>query len=134
MQIFALLCDQHVGYLLPEPYADANAWLPFKVEVCYVDKIPKYLITRVLDGFTSGTFRKGSSQIVSWNGAPIARAVEIAGAQQAFGGNPAARQALGLLSLTARPLRVMPPPDEDTVDSWISHPARSAARNPVSNG
>src|SRR5262249_55467108 len=57
--------------------------------------------------------RKGA-EILSWNGIPIERAVEMVGARTA-GSNLAARHAQGLLRLTARPLIVSPPPDEETV-------------------
>jgi C-terminal processing protease CtpA/Prc len=112
-QIFTSLCDQHTVYTLPTFYADRYAWLPFKVEACYVRRRRKYLVTRVLDGFRTGGLREGV-EVLSWNGIPIARAVELAEAQSG-GGNPAARHALALLNLTQRPLKCVPPPDEEWV-------------------
>jgi C-terminal processing protease CtpA/Prc len=111
--IFTSIRDLHTNYLLPVPFNAANAWLPFKVEVCGGDEDREYLVGKVAHWFTHPTFRKGV-QILYWNGVPIARAVELAGAQSA-GGNPAARLAQGLLRLTARPLIVLPPPDEEWV-------------------
>src|SRR5262245_14192663 len=34
-QIFCSLGDLHANYLLPEPFKDASAWLPFAVEFCF---------------------------------------------------------------------------------------------------
>ncbi len=111
--IFASLCDQHANYFLPAPYKDARAWLPFKVELCHEKGRPQYVVTRISDGFARGTFRPGV-EVVSWNGVPIARAVEIVGALTP-GSNLASRRALALMSLTARVLSVQPPPDEEWV-------------------
>src|SRR5262249_29322353 len=113
IDIFASLCDQHAAYTLPAPFADAHAWLPFKVEDCHERGRRKFLVTRVVDGFSMGSFRKGV-EILSWNGTPIVRALEL-GERQSGGGNPAARRALAPLNLTARPLNVVPPPDEEWV-------------------
>jgi len=113
IDIFASLCDQHAAYTLPAPFAEAHAWLPFKVEACHARGRQKYLVSRVVDGFSMGSFRKGV-EILSWNGAPIERALEV-GERQSMGGNPAARRALALLNLTARPLNAVPPPDEEWV-------------------
>lgn len=111
--IFASLCDQHANYFLPVPYKDATAWLPFKVELCYDHGRPQYLVTRISDGFAQGTFRQGV-ELVSWNGVPITRAVEMVGALTP-GSNVAGRRALALMTLTARVLSVQAPPDEEWV-------------------
>src|SRR5262249_22631658 len=80
-RIFASLGDLHANYLLPAPFNSASAWLPFTVEYCVDDGKPAYLATRVLkDWFKGSDFREGV-EILSWNGVPIARAVEMAGAQ-----------------------------------------------------
>jgi len=111
--IFTSIHDLHTNYLLPAPFKYANAWLPFKVEAYWDGNRRRYLVTRVADWFTRGTFRKGV-EILYWNGIPIERAVELAGARSA-GGNLEARHAQGLLRLTARPLIILPPPDEEWV-------------------
>ena len=116
-QIFSSLGDLHANYFLPEPFKDASAWLPFTVEFCF-DETGKhtFLATKVLKPWFEGTSFKEGVEIVSWNGVPISRAVEIAGAQSPTGaGNIVARHALGLFSLTARPLLAMLPPDEEWV-------------------
>jgi hypothetical protein len=115
-QIFNSLNDQHTNYSLPAPYNDATASLPFTVEFCYDGVRPTYLATNVeVKSFAGTAFRKGV-EIIDWNGVPILRAVEMAGAQSPGGaGNVAARHGLGVYSLTVRPLRVLPPPDEEWV-------------------
>jgi C-terminal processing protease CtpA/Prc len=121
--IFTSLNDLHTNYCLPAPFKDANAWLPFKVEsYCGIHPggdpgcAPEhrtYLVTSVAEWFNHPTFRRGV-ELLYWNGIPIARAVGIAAAQSA-GGNAGARHAKGLAALTARPLIVSPPPDEEWV-------------------
>jgi C-terminal processing protease CtpA/Prc len=113
MNIFTSLYDQHTNYVLPAPYKDAQAWLPFKVESYFDRKRRKYIVSHVALGFAKSSFRKGV-ELLYWNGIPIARAVEMAGAQSG-GNSPAARHAYGLLNLTARPLKMSPPPDEEWV-------------------
>lgn len=117
MQIFASLCDQHTAYNLPEPYDEYHAWLPFKVETCLVRGRRKYLVTRTVSGFRQ--IRSGS-EILSWNGIPIERALEVA-EKQSMGGNAMARRALALFHLTIRPLRCLPPPEEE----WVAVGYRS---------
>jgi C-terminal processing protease CtpA/Prc len=116
-QIFSSLGDLHSNYFLPEPFRDASAWLPFTVEFCFGEKEEHiFLATKVLKPWFNGTSFKEGVEIVSWNGVPISRAVEMAGAQSPTGaGNIVARHALGLFSLTARPLVAMLPPDEEWV-------------------
>jgi len=112
-EIFTSLHDLHTNYLLPAPFNSSYAWLPFKVEAYWDGNRRKYLVTRVADWFTRGSFRKGV-EILNWNGIPIERAVEMVGARSA-GSNLTARHAQGLLRLTARPLIVLSPPDEEWV-------------------
>jgi Peptidase family S41 len=112
-EIFTSLHDLHTNYLLPAPFNYSYAWLPFKVEAYWDGNRRKYLVTRVADWFTRGSFRKGV-EILNWNGIPIERAVEMIGARSA-GSNLAARHAQGLFRLTARPLIVLAPPDEEWV-------------------
>jgi C-terminal processing protease CtpA/Prc len=114
-QIFNSVNDIHTNYLLPEPFNSHSAWLPFTAEFCD-DGGPTYLATKFRQPWPTDTdFREGV-EILQWNGVPIARAVEIAGAQSPSGaGNIAARHAFGVFSLTLRPLSVLPPPDEEWV-------------------
>jgi hypothetical protein len=113
INIFASVCDLHTNYVLPAPYKDAQAWLPFKIESYFDRGRRRYIVTHIAPGFAKSSFRRGV-EILYWNGIPIARAVEMAGAQSG-GNSPAARHAYGLLNLTARPLKMLAPPDEEWV-------------------
>jgi len=106
---FASLHDMHTVYQLPQPYAMAHAWLPFKVESCVEGGQRKYIVSRVADDFTHATFQPGV-EVRYWNGVPIARAAQLAGGE---GANPGARHALGLARLTYRHLRWQLPPEEE---------------------
>ena len=109
--IFASMRDAHARYILPEPFNSSDAFLPFAVKSYFKGDRRRYIVGNV--AFAHPTFRKGA-EILSWNGIPIARAVELMGAQSA-GGNPGARHAHGLARLTVRALDSVPPPDEHTV-------------------
>lgn len=109
--IFASLRDMHTVYYLPDPYASAHAWLPFKVEACVEDGRRKYIVSNIVDGFVHSTFGRGV-EILSVDGIPVERAAELAGRH---GSNPAAQLALGLARLSYRALLWEPPPQEDLV-------------------
>jgi hypothetical protein len=116
-QIFNSLNDIHTHYLLPVPFNDHTAWLPFAVEFCLEDDESIYLATKVREEFFTAEprFRQGV-EVVTWNGMPIERAVELFGAQSPSGaGNSAARHAHALFMFTQRPLLFLPPPDEEWV-------------------
>ncbi|HEX4814993.1 MAG TPA: S41 family peptidase [Nonomuraea sp.] len=112
-EIFHSLRDLHTNYLLPQPFAEKIAYLPYQVEEYYEREARHYVVTRVVDGFTAPGFGPGV-EVTHWNGIPIDRAVALNAARYA-GGNAAARHSRGLQSLTIRPLRVHVPPDEDWV-------------------
>src|SRR5262249_49213338 len=115
IDIFASLHDLHTRYILPKPFQDASAFLPFDVETFFHEGRRKYLATHFDPSYTSPKESFGPDvEILDWNGVPIARAVEIAGKQSA-GTNSAARHANGLMRLTKRPLNTLPPPDEEWV-------------------
>src|SRR5262249_28104890 len=111
IKIFASLHDMHTVYMLPEPYASAHAWLPFKVEGCTEGGQRKYIVSHVVDSFVHPTFRPGV-EVKLWNGAPVEQVADLLGAQ---GANPAAQRALGLARLAYRALRMQPPPSEEAV-------------------
>ncbi len=110
--VFTELRDLHTNYILPAPYADNLAFLPFLVEECGSPE--RYLVTKLLAGFTHPTFGVGA-QITHWSGVPIERAVEVNAARQA-GSNPDARHARGLEALTVRDMSQSAPPDEQWID------------------
>lgn len=111
--IFTSLRDLHTNYVLPLPFAKVVAFLPFQIEECYEGTNRVYLVSNVANGFTHPTFGRGV-EVIYWNGAPIERAVEIAGERHA-GSNLEARHARGIAGLTVRPMIVAPPPDEEWV-------------------
>jgi hypothetical protein len=124
LSIFGSTRDLHTLYLLPEPYRDCTAYLPFLIEQCFERGRDRFIVTRtalsevkgatVSDASREARFERGV-EVLAWNGVPIVRAIEINGEVQA-GSNPVARFARGLDNLTIRPLNSTLPPDEAWVD------------------
>ncbi len=111
--IFTSVRDLHTNYLLPAPFNEMTAFLPFMVED-YVDHGKRrYLVSHVAEGFRHPTFVPGV-EVVYWNGTPIDRAVAN-NAQRYAGSNRDARHARGVQTLTTRALIITPPPDEEWV-------------------
>lgn len=133
MEIFASTRDLHTLYLLPEPFKNQVAYLPFLIEQ-YFEKNPrgkrveKFMVARIAEEFfrsipnpePSIEFFVPGVEVLYWNGVPIKRAIEINGESQA-GSNIEARFARGLDNLTIRPLETSLPPDE----AWVSITFRS---------
>jgi len=115
-RLFASLRDLHTNYLLPPPFRDAVAYVPFLIEECKEshDAPPKYIVTKLAPWFVRPAFFAPGVEILDWNGVPIEHAIELHSEAQA-GSNPAARHACGLDSLTIRPLIRMLPPNEHWV-------------------
>lgn len=130
---FTSVRDLHTAYVLPEPFDQAVAFLPFQVEEFFEDDatgrtMRKFMVGNVVEGLqwfdAPEGFERGV-EVTHWNGIPIRRAVELAGERNA-GSNPDARLARGLARLTIRPLAKSLPPDEEwVVVSYVS--ARSQA-------
>ena len=123
LSIFGSTRDLHTLYLLPEPYRDCTAYLPFLIEQYFDRGSERFIVTRtaVSEGWAAVSdvgrptvFERGV-EVLAWNGLPISRAIEINGESQA-GSNPDARFARGLDNLTIRPLNTSLPPDEAWVD------------------
>jgi len=128
MEIFASTRDLHTMYLLPAPFKDHIAYLPFLIEQYYQEdrrgaRVEKFLVSRVVNEFfetipNAGpevlSFKPGV-EVLYWNGVPIRRAIELNGESQA-GSNIGARFARGLDNLTIRPLESSLPPDE----AWVN--------------
>jgi hypothetical protein len=114
LRIFASVRDLHTNYLLPAPFADKIAFLPFDVEEYYANGVRRYQVSHVVQGFTHPKFEAGV-EIIAWSGVPIERAVDISADRNA-GSNPAARHARGLQFLALRPLVRSLPPDEEWVE------------------
>jgi len=125
---FTSVRDLHTMYLLPPPFDRAVAFVPFQIEDYFKDGERRYTVSNVVDGLgwfeAPQDFVRGA-EITYWNGIPIPRAVELAGARNP-GGNSEARMARGLARLTVRPLAKVPPPDEEFV---IVHYASEGGRN-----
>lgn len=110
LQVFTSLRDLHTNYLLPAPFNDKTAVLPFLIEEYFDNGSRKYIVSMVAASLNHPTFKPGV-EILYWNGVPIERAIEINADHQA-GSNPEARHARGLDSMTIRPLIFSLPPDE----------------------
>ncbi|MFH8796159.1 S41 family peptidase [Streptomyces sp. NPDC017941] len=109
--VFRGLRDLHTGYQLPDPYRGQVATLGFLIErYADPDGTPHHIVSKVDRSLVHAGFDVGA-ELTAWNGVPIERAVERNAAAQA-GSNLDARLARGLESLTLRPLRTGPPPDE----------------------
>jgi hypothetical protein len=113
-RIFTSLRDLHTNYILPVPYKDYVAFLPFQIEEFFdKDKQRKYIVSRLAAGLDHPTFKPGV-EVLYWNGVPIEREVEL-NAERHAGSNAEASHARGLYSLTNRPMRRSLPPDEEWV-------------------
>ncbi len=120
-ETFTSVRDLHTNYLLPSPYRDYTAVLPFQLEECFDrpkrgDPLPPpshYLVSKVAPDAAHPTFVAGV-EVLNWNGVPIRRAIERNAERQA-GGNEAAAFARGLDAMTVRPLVTSLPPDEEWV-------------------
>lgn len=112
--IFTSIHDLHTNYVLPAPYRTLTAILPFLVEEYFDDQQqPHYLVTKVTGGLNLESFKPGV-EILLWNGLPIVDAIRQQGEHES-GSNAAARYAVGLRSLTIRPLAVSLPPSESRI-------------------
>ena len=133
LEIFASTRDLHTLYLLPAPFRDRVAYLPFLIEQYFEggnkgERVEKFMVSRVVNEFCQSvpnarpevlSFEPGV-EVLYWNGVPIRRAIEINAETQA-GSNPEARFARGLDNLTIRPLEISLPPDE----RWVAITYRS---------
>lgn len=112
--VFNSVRDLHTNYLLPAPFNNRVAFLPFDIEEYYEAGEPHYIATHFVQGFSHRHLKPGV-EITTWNGVPIERAIEVIADRHA-GSNLAARHVRGIDGLTIRPLRLALPPDELWVD------------------
>jgi Peptidase family S41 len=112
-EIFHSVRDLHTNYILPTPFSGKTAYLPFLIEEFTEDGKQRFVVSKIVEGFTAPGFGRGV-EVTYWNGMPISRAVDINAARFA-GSNAAARRSRGVQSLTIRPLRIHLPPDEEWV-------------------
>jgi len=133
MEIFASTRDLHTMYLLPAPFIDHVAYLPFLIEQYFEGnkkhkRVEKFMVSRVVKEFYESIPNPGPEvlsfepgvDVLYWNGVPIRRTIELNGESQA-GSNIDARFARGLDNLTIRPLDTSLPPDEE----WVNLTYRS---------
>ncbi len=118
--IFHSVRDLHTNYVLPEPFKGRIAYLPFLVEEYRDIDGPHYIVSRLVQGFTAPGFERGT-ELTSWNGMTVDRAVEV-NADRFAGSNQAARHARGVESLTTRSLRSHLPP----MEQWVTVGYRGA--------
>ncbi|HWN97846.1 MAG TPA: peptidase S41, partial [Blastocatellia bacterium] len=117
-EVFASVRDRHTQYLLPTPFDDHVAYLPFLVEEYSEttrrgESEQRFMVSHIAEGFRHATFKRGVD-LLYWNGVPIKRAIENNGEMQG-GSNAEAQLARGLDALTIRVLRFSLPPDEEWV-------------------
>ncbi|MEJ8645739.1 S41 family peptidase [Streptomyces sp. MS1.HAVA.3] len=112
-KVFHSVRDLHTNYMLPAPFAGKIAFLPFRVEETTDGPRPRFLVTRITQGFSAPGFAPGV-EITHWSGIPIEQAVELNAARFA-GSNVAARRSRGVQSLTVRSLSAHLPPFEEWV-------------------
>ena len=110
LSVFNSVRDLHTNYLLPAPFNNTVAFLPFDVEEYFEDGEAHYIAVHFVQGFSHQHFHSGV-EVTMWNGVPIDRAIEV-NANRHAGSNMAARHARGIGGLTIRPLRRSLAPDE----------------------
>ena len=117
ISIFIRLRDLHTTYILPAPYSDGVAFLPFRVEEYFEGagskEKPVFIVTEVSGTLSDRNFKPGII-ITHWNGIQMATAVEI-NADREAGSNLDARHLQGLETLTNRWMGMSLPPAEDWV-------------------
>jgi hypothetical protein len=118
------LRDQHTQLLIGTGAATTVAALPFLVEHLGAYTAPTFVVTKTSVGVPRG-FRPGV-RLTTWNGVPVARAVDLH-ADTLSGGRPDARRARALATLTQRPLAYLPPPDELWVEVGYRRPGDPAS-------
>lgn len=124
ISIFTHLRDLHTNYILPEPFTNRVAYLPFRIQDFLDGEKRQYVVTGVTAGAVTpegnpyakreDKYFKPGVLVTHWNGIPIDRAVAI-NAEREAGSNLEARRARGLEAMTIRPLSVSLAPDEDWV-------------------
>ncbi len=109
LSIFSEFGDRHTHCRLPQPFADAVAFLPLIVREAFEDGERRLIVVRSL----IDEVRRGDT-LFSWDNVP---AFEQVWSQMSFqlGANSEARCAKAVQTLTLRPLALMPPPVQDDV-------------------
>ncbi len=142
IDIFKGLRDLHTNYILPAPYNQHTAFLPFLMEEFYdADGGRHYVVSRLIAGFQHDSFMPGV-EITHSSGVPIDQTVAI-NADREAGSNQAARHVRGLDDMTVRPMAMSLPPAAEWVvvgyqsggqDREIRLPWRVFRPDPVAEG
>ncbi len=119
VSIFTSLRDLHTTYILPAPWRNLIAFLPFMIEECQHDGATAFVVSKLDDAVKHDRFVVGAL-ITHWNSIPIERAVQLNG-QRRPGGNRAARRARAIDALTFRWLGTNVRPDENFVLITFEH-------------
>lgn len=127
LDIFSSLRDLHTRYILPFPYKNRFAFLPFLIEEYYAtqeDTEPEYIITTVFNDIVKEESKLAKGlQVLFWNNIPIKRAIALNSENQS-GSNKDARMARGLDTLTIRSLATSTPPEEHKVTLTCCDPVQ----------
>src|SRR5689334_1753653 len=107
MEIFGSNRDLHTLYMLPSPFRDHVAYLPFLIEQYFSRtstgaRVDRYTVSRISQPYFDSLSERGPEvltfqpgvEVLYWNGVPIKRAIELNGQSQA-GSNIDARFARG---------------------------------------
>ncbi len=130
-EIVRSLRDAHTLYIGPSSLAGKVARLPFLIEQYGQDDRPRFVVSKVAEGFVDDPQFTAGVELVSWNGAPIAAAVRER-ARLEIAGRPDSGQARAVESLTFRALRFEPAPIEQwvTVGYWAGDGTEREVRIP----
>lgn len=110
------LRDQHTQLYVDAADTSLSSYvaaLPFLVEAFGPYRAPTYIVAKVSDDLVDD-FAVGA-RLTTWNGVPFGRTVDLY-AGTLTGGRSHTRRARALETLTQRPLKYLPPPDERWVD------------------
>ncbi|KUL28476.1 S41 family peptidase [Actinoplanes awajinensis] len=119
-RIFDGLRDMHTTYIPPEPHR-GRALLGFTLERYWDDKGKPHFVVSKSRTVTYQEKIPVGAEVINWNGMPIEVAVRQ-NAEVEAGGNPAARFARGLESLTTRHVALSPLPAENWVHIEYQRP------------
>lgn len=114
LSIFAEIGDRHTQCFLPKPFADKTAFLPFLVKEYFENGEQRLAVV----GSGTDDLQRGDT-LISWNGVPMAEALEQHMPLQ-LGANIEARRAKAVQTLTFRPLASLPPPEEGVTLESVS--------------
>lgn len=114
-RIVTSMRDAHTSYVGPAKLGGVVAILPFLVEEYSEDGERRYLVSKTSEGGVEDDAFAEGVEVITWNGSPIAAAI-ARHADRERGGRPDSARARAVESLTFRPLRYGPKPDEEWVD------------------